>query len=742
MTDQEDQEIIIHEESQDSGWVSSDANHNVDDRVEDQANPLVMVLDRMHGRWLWAILLGIVLAPALSYLGWKLTPVKYMVRSHIEFVSVLPALVADTFETSRRETEMEAKVLEVYDHNVIQEALADPELANYVSADRYAEFAQDVYEGLAVSVPKRSQIVVVSYESQDRDLPHRVVGSVLRAYGKIKEPDSDVEFRKKRDRIEDLATKTENTIDDLDEQRRILFANNRYGISEVASIIESNTTQIRELEIERLEVEKYINTITRLLRQDGIEPDAANSEHRIHPTDDDLRGLEPMYELTRQQEKNMQLQLKSYQERFAAGHQVLRRLKSQAEAKTQEFTALAMNAKSAWLQGPGKSLTYPELTNRLIEIEDKSRALRGINAELSQQQYEADKIDSRLTREKSKLTDYERRLTEIENETESVKEGRVRIKDKGLGAPLAPEKDRRALMAVSGAFGGFGVSFALFFVLGSFDKKTFGVRQLGDHNNRLRTLGVMPNMNEVDKSPETVNLATDCIHRIRARIEARRSPEPGYALMVSSPFQGDGKTTLAVSLGWSYAESGYKTLLIDADFIGRAMTHQFGKLRDPGLREIVRSGKMNGEVVELGHPNLNLLGVGFDRRVSAANLNPTVLRKVINTLRDDFDMIILDTGPLTASIEALPVASVADGVALSLRRGRSRARITDCIHDIRGVGTDYLGVVLNYANRGDCMKYGSTSRTSMEVISALESAGTEALPSGSHPLLGKISDGD
>jgi Mrp family chromosome partitioning ATPase len=210
--------------------------------------------------------------------------------------------------------------------------------------------------------------------------------------------------------------------------------------------------------------------------------------------------------------------------------------------------------------------------------------------------------------------------------------------------------------------------------------------------------------------------------------------------MVSSPFQGDGKTTLAVSLGWSYAESGYRTLLIDADFIGRAMTHQFGKLRDPGLREIVRSGKMKNEVVELGHPNLNLLGVGFDRRVSAANLNPTVLRKVINTLRDDFDIIIIDTGPLTASIEALPVASVADGVVLSLRRGRSRARITDCIHDIRGVGTDYLGVVLNYANRGDCMKYGSTSRTSMEVISALESSGSDALPSGKHPLLGKISD--
>ena len=208
--------------------------------------------------------------------------------------------------------------------------------------------------------------------------------------------------------------------------------------------------------------------------------------------------------------------------------------------------------------------------------------------------------------------------------------------------------------------------------------------------------------------------------------------------MVSSPFQGDGKTTLAISLGWSYAESGYRTVIVDADFIGRSMTHQFGRLREPGLREIVRSGKLNGEVVELGHRNLNLLGVGFDRRVSAANLNPGVLSRVIEALREDFDIIIIDTGPMTASIEALPVASVCDGVVLALRRGRSRARVDECINDIRTVGADYLGIVLNYADQADCLRYGSTSRTSMEVIAALE-AGTSSVPTTeSHPLIGRL----
>jgi Mrp family chromosome partitioning ATPase len=206
----------------------------------------------------------------------------------------------------------------------------------------------------------------------------------------------------------------------------------------------------------------------------------------------------------------------------------------------------------------------------------------------------------------------------------------------------------------------------------------------------MRVLGVMPDMDEVEEDGDSVMLATDCVHRIRARIESRRSPERGYAMMVSSPFQGDGKTTLAVSLGWSYAESGYKTLLLDADFIGRAMSHQFGHLRDPGLREIIRNGEVSDEIHELGHPNLSLLSVGFDRRISAANLSPRLMSRVLDAVRDDYDLVIIDSGPITASIEAIPVASASDGVVLTLRRGRSRGRLSECISDVRSAGADYL----------------------------------------------------
>jgi hypothetical protein len=72
-------------------------------------------------------------------------------------------------------------------------------------------------------------------------------------------------------------------------------------------------------------------------------------------------------------------------------------------------------------------------------------------------------------------------------------------------------------------------------------------------------------------------------------------------------------------------------------------------------------------------------------------------------------------------------------VVLVLRRGRNRDRLTECIEDIRHVGTPYLGAILNYATLGDCQRYSSLSRVSSD----LESHSSEpAYPS--HPVVSAL----
>ena len=63
------------------------------------ANPVKMVMDRMHGRWIWAIALGCLLAPVFAYLGYKLAPVTYESTAVLTVESRLETLVEETPET-------------------------------------------------------------------------------------------------------------------------------------------------------------------------------------------------------------------------------------------------------------------------------------------------------------------------------------------------------------------------------------------------------------------------------------------------------------------------------------------------------------------------------------------------------------------------------------------------------------------------------------------------------------------
>ena len=122
-------------------------------------------------------------------------------------------------------------------------------------------------------------------------------------------------------------------------------------------------------------------------------------------------------------------------------------------------------------------------------------------------------------------------------------------------------------------------------------------------------------------------------------------------------------------------------------------------------------------LIRSARPNLDILPAGSDKGVTAGHLQPASMRQLLSRLREHYEIVVVDSGPMTASVESLPIIGAVDGVVLVLRRGRNRNRLTECIEDIRHVGTPYLGVILNYATLGDCQRYSSLSRVSSEVES-------------------------
>ena len=111
-------------------------------------------------------------------------------------------------------------------------------------------------------------------------------------------------------------------------------------------------------------------------------------------------------------------------------------------------------------------------------------------------------------------------------------------------------------------------------------------------------------------------------------------------------------------------------------------------------------------------------GAGVESDFGSESVRRDHFKSLCEELRRQYDVIILDTGPFVGSVELLPVAAASDSVVLSVRRGRSRARLEQCIANFEALRIPVLGVVLNRASQSDCDQYVSYSAISEKRLTA------------------------
>jgi tyrosine-protein kinase Etk/Wzc len=225
---------------------------------------------------------------------------------------------------------------------------------------------------------------------------------------------------------------------------------------------------------------------------------------------------------------------------------------------------------------------------------------------------------------------------------------------------------------------------------------------------------VVPALGGEGFDDEAGDVASHCVHLIRNQIESIRAPHEGYLMSMSSPFQGDGKTSLVLSIGRSYAISGHRVLLVDCDLVGRSLTRQLGLGQHAGLRDAIVEGDTDGAIATIGMDGLDVMPAGLSPAVAPETLRRQDLETLFDALRPGYDIVIIDTGPLLGSLESAPVTAAVDGMTLVVRRGRSRARLEECLARVSGVGTHCLGVILNCATRADCIR--SVSEASLVAV--------------------------
>jgi polysaccharide biosynthesis transport protein len=179
---------------------------------------------------------------------------------------------------------------------------------------------------------------------------------------------------------------------------------------------------------------------------------------------------------------------------------------------------------------------------------------------------------------------------------------------------------------------------------------------------------------------------------------AREGRQKTYAII--SGGVGEGKSTTLFNLAYVCAEQGSKVLIIDSD-LRRPVQHKMVGLANRKGMVNVLTGEMKAEEViqETGVPNLWMMTSGRLRRGSMGIMNSPRLKATLDSLKDRYDYVLLDSPPILGVTDAAILAGEVDGVLLVVQYRKYPKIISlRAKRMIENAGGRLLGAVLNNIN--------------------------------------------
>jgi capsular exopolysaccharide synthesis family protein len=189
----------------------------------------------------------------------------------------------------------------------------------------------------------------------------------------------------------------------------------------------------------------------------------------------------------------------------------------------------------------------------------------------------------------------------------------------------------------------------------------------------------------------------ECCRTIRTNLSFMGAEHPIRTLVVTSASPREGKTTVALSLAISFAQSGKRVLVVDTD-LRKPRTHKaLGLPNARGVTTILVGEHNSKDVIQATEvPGLDVLTSGPIPPNPAELLHTEQFHDLLADLRRRYDHVIFDSPPLAAVTDAAIVGPQMDGVLLVVHGQKTtREALRSALRQLRDVKAHVVGGLLN-----------------------------------------------
>lgn len=260
-----------------------------------------------------------------------------------------------------------------------------------------------------------------------------------------------------------------------------------------------------------------------------------------------------------------------------------------------------------------------------------------------------------------------------------------------------------------GLFLGAILGLGLVWLAQKIDRRAFSSKEIADRLEREVLV-------EVPKIPAkhlqgVSYLQPDCppsfveaIRGLRGSLVLTAAQREAKVVLVTSTTAAEGKSTLSLNLAQATAESGLKTLLIDADLRRGTLAHRLGIAADtPGLADIIRGEKSWRDCLIAGQQHAFTCIIGGNRPSTVVDrLLREFPHEMLEKARHEYDLIIFDAPPLMPVRDADTMLTFADRVVFVVKlRGAALDAAERSLRVVKRLAKAEPLLVVNQVNASD-----------------------------------------